>query len=146
MKMTKNVYKAMVYAIKAHDGQYDKIGEPYILHPLQVAYSLETEDEIIAALLHDVVEDTDHTFDDIAAWGFGHLTNALDCLTRRKEETYREFIHRICKNRLATAVKIADMKHNMSRIDNLPENERGLINRYEKWLPVLEKCLTEFYV
>jgi (p)ppGpp synthase/HD superfamily hydrolase len=99
---------------------------------------METEDEIIVALLHDVVEDTAFTLDDIRAWGFGHLADAIDCLTKRKDETYREFISRVCNNRLATAVKIADMRHNLSRIDALPENERGLADRYNKWLPVLE--------
>jgi len=135
--------KALSYAIKAHDSQYDKAGEPYILHPLGVSELVEHEDEKVLAILHDIVEDTDFTLENVEAWGFGHLTDALDCLTRRKNETYAEFIRRILPNPLAVTVKIADMKHNISRINNLPEHERGLTDRYNKWLPVLEKQLNE---
>jgi len=136
-----NYREALLFAIKAHYEQVDKSGKPYILHPLNVSFLVETEDERILALLHDIVEDTDFTLDDVAELGFGHLKDALDCLTRRDTETYKEFIIRISKNRLATAVKIADLKHNLSRIDNLPENERGLKDRYIKWLPFLEEQL-----
>ena len=131
-------YKALSFAAKAHDGQYDKAGEPYILHPIAVSSLLTNKDEIILALLHDIVEDTAYTLDDIAALGFGHLTNALDCLSRREGEMYDEFISRILQNRMAAKVKVADIKHNLSRIGNLPENERGFADRYKKWLPVLE--------
>jgi len=106
-----------------------------------VSFLVETEDEKILALLHDVVEDTVYTLDDVVELGFSHLTDALDCLTRRDAETYNEFIIRIGENRLATAVKIADLKHNLSRINNLPENERGIKDRYMKWLPFLKERL-----
>ena len=134
---TEDFYKALSFAVKAHDGQRDKIGEPYILHPIAVSSMLKNEDEKILALLHDVVEDTEYTLEDIAALGFGHLTAALDCLSRREDETYEGFILRVLKNRLAVIVKVADMKHNISRIDSLPVNERGFTKRYEEWLPVL---------
>ena len=137
-------HKAFLFAVKAHYGQVDKSGNPYILHPLNVSFMVEAEDEKILALLHDVVEDTEYTFDDVAELGFGHLTDALDCLTRRDTETYKEYVVRISENRLATAVKIADLKHNLSRKDNLPENERGIKDRYMKWLPFLEERLKEF--
>ena len=136
--ITSHFYKALSFAVKAHDGQYDKAGEPYILHPIAVSAQLKSEDEKILALLHDVVEDTSYTLEDVAALGFQDLTDALDCLSRRTDETYKEFITRILKNRLAVKVKVADIKHNLSRIDSLPEHERGLADRYRKWLPVLE--------
>ena len=139
--ITSNFYKALSFAVKAHDGQYDKIGEPYILHPIAVSAQLKSEDEKILALLHDVIEDTNYTLEDIAALGFQDLTDSLDCLSRRNDETYKEFIARILKNRLAVKVKIADIKHNLSRIDSLPEHERGLAAHYKKWLPVLESEL-----
>ena len=131
-------FKALAFAAKAHDGQYDKAGEPYILHPIAVSSMLRNEDEQILALLHDVVEDTEHTLADVAALGFPHLTDALDCLSRRDGETYEAFISRILKNRLATKVKVADMKHNLSRVGGLPEHEHRLTERYRRWLPVLE--------
>ena len=141
--ITDDFYKALFYAVKAHDGQYDKSGEPYILHPIGVSELLKSEDEKILAILHDIVEDTDFTLDDVESWGFGHLTEALDCLTGRRDEgeTYKDFISRILTNRLAIKVKIADLKHNLSRGDKLPENKRDLIDRYNKWLPVLESEL-----
>ena len=134
-------YKALLYAAKAHDGQYDKSGEPYILHPISVSSLVKSEDEKILALLHDIVEDTDYTLEDVKSWGFEHLTEALDCLSRREDEPYEDFIPRVLKNRLAIKVKIADMKHNLSRCDKLPPNEQGLVKKYEKWLPVLESEL-----
>jgi hypothetical protein len=142
--LTPGICEALLRAITAHDGQRDKAGQPFILHPLQVMFSLKSEDEQIAALLHDVAEDTQYTLEDIKAWGFGHLIETLDCLTRRKGEKYGQYIARVRQNRLAVSVKIADMKHNLSRIGPLPEKERTLADRYNKWLPVLEKCMAEY--
>ena len=102
---------------------------------------LKNEDEKILALLHDIVEDTNYTLEDVAALGFQDLSESLDCLSRKKDETYAQFVSRIMKSRIAVKVKVADIKHNLSRIDSLPEHERGLADRYKKWLPVLEKEL-----
>jgi hypothetical protein len=135
--------KALLFAVKAHDGQYDKAGEPYILHPLQVSFAVEGDDAKILALLHDVVEDTSITLDDVEKENFGfRMRHALDCLTRREGETYKNFIARVMTNSLAVRVKIADMKHNLSRINNLPPKEQDITDRYNKWLPVLEERMT----
>lgn len=106
--------KALEIAFNAHSGQVDKGGKPYILHPVRVALRCNNEDEKITALLHDVVEDTDITLDFLKENGFGQeVVDAIDCLTKRENEEYPEFIKRISGNRLATAVKINDLTDNM---------------------------------
>ena len=130
--ITDDFYKALSFAAKAHDGQYDKSGEPYILHPIAVSSLVKSEDEKIVALLHDVIEDTDFTLDDIKSFGFEHLTSTLDCLSRKKDEPYDEFMKRVLTKRSAIKVKIADIKHNLSRIENIPPSERGFADKYKK--------------
>lgn len=109
-----NQNKALEIAYKAHIGQLDKGGSPYILHPVRVALHCQTEDEKIVALLHDVVEDTSITFEDLKAEGVDdRLLEALKCLTKEEGEDYKAFIERVSTNRLATKVKIQDLKDNM---------------------------------
>lgn len=106
--------KALNIAYKAHIGQLDKGGSPYILHPVRVALHCQTEDEKIVALLHDVVEDTSITFEDLKTEGLDdRLLEALKCLTKEAGEDYKAFIERVSTNRLATKVKIQDLKDNM---------------------------------
>jgi len=146
------IYKALEYAIRAHDGQYDKGNHPYILHPLQVSTMVDTDEEKIVALLHDVVEDTDCTLNDIAealsrdftanSYDTELIIHAVDCITKRKGEKYADYIKRVCSNWLSINVKIADMTHNcdVSRLDT-DVQATGLLDRlrqkYGKWLPVL---------
>ena len=109
--------KALDIAYKVHLGQTDKAGAPYILHPMRVALHCQTEDEKIVALLHDVVEDTPITLEELKAQGFSDdVLAALKCLTKIKGEDYQTFIQRAVK------VKIQDLKDNMdlSRLDGKP--------------------------
>ena len=115
-----------------------------MLHPLTVASKVEpqSEEAQIVALLHDVVEDTSVTMDEIAAKFGKTIGDAVEHLTRRDGESYERFIERVCENKLAVIVKIADMEHNCDRSRLSPEEliEYGsLIERYEKWLPVLRE-------
>ncbi len=106
-----NQNKALGIAYKAHIGQLDKGGSPYILHPVRVALHCQTEDEKIVALLHDVVEDTSITFEDLKTEGLDdRLLEALKCLTKEEGEDYKAFIERVSTNRLATKVKIQDRR------------------------------------
>ena len=126
--------KAILMAIQAHQGQQDWAGRPYILHPFRAMLSLETEDEMIVAVLHDVVEDTALTLGDLREAGFSEdVLAAVDCLTRRDDETYEEFIERIVPNPLAVRVKQADLVDNMNllRINGrLAERDMARLNRY----------------
>ena len=103
---------ARLIATGAHYGQVDKGGHPYIGHPAAVASLVETEDEKIVAWLHDVVEDTDVTCDDIHTLFGARIANAVDAITHKKGEDRLLYLGRVKINPLARAVKIADLKHN----------------------------------
>ena len=127
--------KAILIAAKAHEGQVDKGGQPYILHPLRVMFSRRSEAERICAVLHDVVEDTDISLDYLRDQGFSEeVLSALDALTRRYGETYDEYIGRIVKNKTAGHVKMCDLFDNMdlSRIKNPSDADRERVKKYRK--------------
>ncbi len=105
---------AIVLAAKSHRGQRDKAGEPYILHILRVVVKLKDENARIVAALHDLVEDTGTTLEDLAAAGYSEeICKAVDCLSRRKDESYEAMIERVAANPLARQVKLADLEDNM---------------------------------
>src|SRR5688572_15682369 len=105
---------AIALAVEAHRGQKDKSGAPYILHPLRVMFSCETEIERIVAMLHDVDEDTGRTFDDLRKLCFSEeVLAALECVTKRDGEGYEQFVQRAAANPVARKVKLADLKDNM---------------------------------
>ena len=132
--------KAIAIAVAAHTEQLDKSGAPYILHPLRVMLGVTSEAEQIVAVLHDVVEDTPWTLEQLRAEGFPELLLvALDCVTKRENEDYFDFIGRIKPNPLAVAVKISDLHDNMklSRIPNPTEKDFQRLKKYEKALAIL---------
>lgn len=111
---------AIVWAVEAHEGQLDKNGEPYILHPLRVMLAVGPADRIVA-VLHDVVEDCEKVgLGDILAWFGEDVRAAVDALTRRPDEMYHDFIKRCAENPTARSVKIADIKDNL-RPGNTPD-------------------------
>ncbi len=133
--------KALEIARKAHKGQLDKAGKDYINHPIKVASALEGEAKIVA-LLHDVVEDTDITLEQIRNYGFNEIViDALDAVTKREGENYDEFISRIKDNPVAVKVKLADLKDNMDllRLPELSERDLQRIAKYHKAYRFLEK-------
>lgn len=129
-------------AIGAHAGQVDKAGKPYILHPMAVAAAVVEYEDKVLAWLHDVVEDTPVTLEDLAMWGFPESTVLqVDALTHRiaQKEPRVDYYARILVWPAARRVKIADVHHNLGRIDYLPEEEqKRLILKYRKALSVLE--------
>ena len=127
--------QAILLAVQAHQGQRDKVGGPYILHPLRVMGRVRSEIAMMAAILHDVVEDTPYTLDDLREAGYPDaVIAAVDCLTRRSDETYEAFIERIKPNPLACAVKIADLEDNMDirRLNTLSEKDVERLKRYQR--------------
>lgn len=131
---TGTVEDAILLAVQAHTGQTDKYGQPYILHVLGVASRCRSVEEKVVAFLHDVVEDTDHTFDDLRKLGFSErIIEAVDCLTRHKGESYDAFVLRVAPNPLARAVKLADLEDNMDvRRSTRPMREKDA-ERMEKY-------------
>jgi len=107
------IEKALQIAAKAHEGQVDKEGLPYILHPLRVMNSVEGESARIVAVLHDVIEDTAVTEDDLRQQGFGEsVLAAVRCVTHRKGEPYADYVVRCKANEVARQVKLADLEDN----------------------------------
>jgi len=125
---------AIALAVDAHGGVLDKSGQPYILHPLRVIFRCQGEVERIVAVLHDVVEDTGRTFDDIRKLGFSEeVIAALDCVTKRDGETYEQFVERAAANPIARKVKLADLEDNMD-VRRLPGVEQKDWERMQKYL------------
>lgn len=126
---------AIEIAVQAHRGQTDKAGAPYVLHPLRMMCRVETEAEKIVAVLHDVIEDMDWTFEALRDRGFpNEILAALDCLSRREDETYDAFIERAKTNPLARRVKLADLEDNLdiSRIETLSPRDMDRLNKYNR--------------
>lgn len=130
------IEKAIEIALNAHKGQVDKNGQPYILHVMRVGLRGRTENEKIVGILHDVVEDSDWTFEKLAQEGFSNtILSALECLTKKSEdEPYEEFIERVKKNPLAISVKLNDLEDNMDirRMEIVQEKDMKRLNKYLK--------------
>lgn len=131
---------AIALAVEKHRGMRDKAGDPYILHPLRMMLALQGEEERMAAVLHDVVEDTDVTLEDLRQAGYpASVVEAVDHLTRRAEESYEEFIRRAAAHPVARRVKLADLEDNMDlrRLGTVTEKDLERLARYHRmrrWL------------
>lgn len=127
--------KAIRIAAKAHEGQKDKAGQPYILHPLRVMFSRKNDTERICAVLHDIIEDTDISIEYLREESFSQeVLTALDALTKRANESYDDFIGRVIENKIACHVKLSDLLDNMdlSRISNPTEEDYKRVEKYRK--------------
>ena len=142
MIYTDKTKKALKLCFEAHKDQTDKSGMPYVFHPFHLAEQMSDEYTVTAALLHDVVEDTDITFDDLERMGFpAKVTDALKLLTHVDSVEYMDYVAKIKQDPVAAAVKLADLRHNSdtSRLDAV--DERAL-KRVEKYAAAI-KLLTE---
>jgi guanosine-3',5'-bis(diphosphate) 3'-pyrophosphohydrolase len=132
--------KAIEIAARAHTGQVDKAGQPYILHPIQVMLRVQGEDARIAAVLHDVVEDSEVTIEHLRAEGFSDpVLNAVVALTKREGESRIDAAFRAAENEIARIVKLADNAENMdlNRIPNPTEKDHRRMVEYEKVREIL---------
>ena len=132
-----NIERAISMALKAHQGQLDKGGHPYILHPLAVMNRVHTLDEKMVAVLHDVVEDSDVTLEELRREGFeAPIIEAVALLTKLEGESYEQFIDKVSTHTLARQVKIADIQENMdlSRIPNPTDDDRRRLDKYKRAL------------
>ena len=130
--------KALKLMFEAHKEQTDKSGIPYVFHPFHLAEQMKDADSTVVALLHDVVEDTDYTIDDLEELGFSKTAiEALTLLTHDEEIPYMEYVSAIKGNEIARAVKLADLEHNsdLTRLDNVDEKA---LERREKYLKAKE--------
>ncbi|MEI6428405.1 MAG: HD domain-containing protein [Pseudanabaena sp. ELA607] len=125
---------AITIATKAHQGQTDKAGQPYIQHPLTVMERVDSPEAKIVAVLHDTIEDSEVTIEDLIQAGFtSEIIDAVQAITKCPHESYEEYLDRVMSNPLAMTVKIADVSHNMdlSRIGNPTDVDYQRLARYE---------------
>lgn len=135
-----NKYQTAInLAVKFHDGQKDLLGEPYITHPMRVAIKLETEPLKILGVLHDTVEDTELTIEDIEQIFGEKVSKKIDLLTHKKEDRYEEYIVKLSEDLDCRRVKTADLMDNISfdRLTRLPDTEETR-NKYMKYLKAIK--------
>lgn len=140
--------KALLIATNAHHGQFDKGGNPYILHPLKVMHYLKTNDEELQcmALLHDVVEDTTTTYVDLRAAGISErVIDALKCMTKQPGQTLGEYKEAVFSNRDAMLVKMADLRHNsdIRRLKGVTDKDLERMAKYQLFYLEIQAKLNE---
>ena len=130
--------KALKLCFSAHRDQVDKTGQPYVFHPFHLAEQMTDELSTVCALLHDVVEDTDYTFEDLATMGFPEaVIEVLRLLTHEESVPYMDYVKELSKNPTARLVKLADLRHN-SDLTRLDEIDGYALRRNEKYLNAIE--------
>jgi (p)ppGpp synthase/HD superfamily hydrolase len=132
--------KAMILAYEAHRGQEDHSGVPYVFHPLHLAEQMETEETTVAALLHDVAEDTDYTLADLREMGFPEpVLEALALLTHDPAVPYLDYVRALKDNPIARAVKLADLTHNsdLTRLDQVRQKDLERVEKYRRAMEIL---------
>ena len=132
--------KAMQFCFAAHKEQTDKSGLPYVFHPFHLAEQMPDELTAAAALLHDVVEDTPYTLDDLRSQGFPEtVIDALELLTHREGVSYFDYVAAIKLNPIARQVKMADLRHNsdLTRLDVVDSKALERVEKYKKALEIL---------
>ena len=133
--------KALSLMFEAHKEQKDKSGLPYVFHPFHVAEQMQDEESTVVALLHDVVEDTDYSIEDLRAMGFGeNVCASLRLLTHDESVPYLDYVNRIKDDPIARAVKLADLRHNsdLSRLDTVTKKDEERIEKYRAAIRILE--------
>lgn len=132
---------ALKLCFEAHKEQRDKSDMPYVFHPFHLAEQMTDEETTIVALLHDVVEDTDYTIEDLRAMGFSdRVLDAIALMTHDPEVPYMDYVAKIKTNPIAKAVKLADLRHNsdMSRFDCITPYDEIRAEKYRKAIALLE--------
>lgn len=136
MTLQEQLNKAILIAIEAHEGQLDtNNGRPYIEHPFRVMNAGHTIPEKIVGVLHDVVEDTSWTLEQLAAEGFSkEIVDGVDAMTRRDNESYDDYLLRVEKNPIAVRVKLNDLTDNMDirRWNEVPYHDLARLQKYLK--------------
>ncbi len=141
MIYTQSTKKALKLCFEAHKDQLDKSGLPYVFHPFHLAEQMTDEETTVVALLHDVIEDTHYTLEDLRQMGFSQpVLTAIALMTHDDRVPYMEYVSQIKSNPIARAVKQADLKHNsdLSRLDTVDEKALERVEKYQKALELLK--------
>lgn len=141
MLYTEMTKKAMKLCFEAHKEQKDKSGMPYVFHPYHLAEQMEDEDTTVTALLHDVLEDTPLTLEDLRAMGFNErVLEALALMTHDESIPYMDYVAKLRTNEIARAVKLADLQHNsdLTRLDTVDDRALRRAGKYRQAIALLE--------
>lgn len=141
---TKLTRLASKIAYKAHEGQTDKAGVPYIFHPIHIAEQMDSEESCVVALLHDVIEDSDITLEILSKYFNDDIIAALRVLTKKENDDYVMYIKKVKTNKLATKVKIKDLEHNrdLTRLDEVTDRDKKRSMKYWEAIRYLEDIET----
>ena len=142
MIYTRLTKKALCLCFEAHRDQKDKSGMPYVFHPFHLAEQMDDEISTVCALLHDVVEDTEYTLDDLRNMGFPEeVIQVLSLLTHDESVPYMDYVMEISKNEIAKKVKLCDLAHNsdMTRLDTVDERAISRAEKYKKAILLLKE-------
>ena len=142
MIYTELTKKALMLCFEAHKDQVDKSGLPYVFHPFHLAEQMTDELSTVAALLHDVVEDTPYTLPDLREMGFpAAVLEALALLTHDDGTPYLDYVARLKDNPIARAVKLADLRHNsdLTRLEHVDARALSRVEKYRKAITLLEE-------
>ena len=140
MIYTETTKKALKLCFDAHKDQIDKSGLPYVFHPFHLAEQMIDEDTTVVALLHDVVEDTEYTIEDLKNMGFNQkVIEAISLMTHDEKIPYEEYVLKLKENSIARTVKIADLKHNsdLTRLNSVTEKDLKRAEKYKKAIKIL---------
>lgn len=131
--------KALKISFNAHKDQLDKSGMPYVYHPFHLAEQMDDEYSTCVALLHDVVEDTDTTLDDLSRIFPKEVTDAIALMTHDDNVPYLDYVRTIKSNPIASKVKLADLKHNsdLTRLDTVDDKALERVEKYKKAINIL---------
>ena len=134
--LSKDIEAARLLAERQHQGQVDKSGKPYILHPTRVAGRMKTPEEEVVGWLHDVVEDTGLSLAEIEQQFGPETADAVDAISRRKGEPWEDYLARVKDNRIARSVKISDLidNSNLSRLDHVTLRDVERQKKYNRAL------------
>ena len=132
--------KALKISFNAHKDQLDKSGMPYVYHPFHLAEQMDDEYSTCVALLHDVVEDTDTTLDDLSRIFPKEVTDAIALMTHDDNVPYLDYVKTIKSNPIASKVKLADLEHNsdLTRLDTVDDKALERVEKYKKAIRILE--------
>lgn len=136
--------RAIAIAAKAHEEQVDKAGNPYLDHPLFVMENVTSLEQKIVAVLHDAVEDSELTLEQLRSEDFPEvIVSAIAAITKIEGEAYAAYLERVIANPIALRVKIADVTHNLDirRIANPTEADFQRMAKYKKVLSQLRAAL-----
>ncbi|MBR1447770.1 MAG: GTP pyrophosphokinase [Prevotella sp.] len=140
--------RALQIAIQAHQGQKDKSGRDYIMHPIRVAERCKDPKAKIVALLHDTIEDTHITADFLRSEGFpDEIVDGVLSVTKREGEDYDTFVHRAAQNAIGREVKMADLEDNMDirRLKEIAEDDVARLRKYLRaWQYLICPTVTSF--